>query len=128
MKIHESYNLQIWVGLRAHYTETLFDIQDVRNVVDAYIKKNKTCVTITPTEFRYVDGWEPGVIIGLIQYPRFPKKEVVLLEDAKNIALLLKECLHQERITITSPTWTYMLEDSDADADGSTVWETFHKK
>jgi len=114
MKIEKSYNLQIWVGLREGYTDVICDVETVRMVIDKYINEHKVCVTITPTEFRYVAGWEPGVVVGLIQYPRFPVKESVLLEHAKNIAIQLKKILDQFRVTITSPKWTYLIEDEDA--------------
>jgi len=113
MKIEKSYNVQIWVGLREGYTDFIHDMDSVRAVIDNYIEANSTCVTITPTEFRYYKGFEPGVIIGLIQYPRFPKKESQILEQAKDIAILLKETFKQNRISITTPKYTYMIEDED---------------
>ena len=113
MKIEKSFNVQVWVGLRMGYSDILFDTGIVAEIIDAYTKEHNTCVTITDTEFRYVDGWEPGVIVGFIQYPRFPKKESQILEDAKNIAILLKKKLNQFRVSISTPYYTYLIGDED---------------
>lgn len=68
------------------------------------------CVTVTPTHFRYVDGEEPGVIIGWINYPRFPREPEEIKERAFNLAKHLMMMLNQERMSITTPDETYMLE------------------
>lgn len=31
------------------------------------------CATITPTDYIYTGGEEAGIVVGLIDYPRFPK-------------------------------------------------------
>ena len=80
-----SYNVQIWVGLRIGYSNEFHTLDDVRAICDAYISEINDCITITPTEYRYVNGWENGVVIGLIQYPRFPRK----VRDIKKMAMLL---------------------------------------
>lgn len=110
MKILRSYNIQIWVGRRKHYTNQTFSLDYVRGIVDQYVNSVRDCVTITPTEFRYVDGHEPGVIVGLIQYPRFPRTRRQLRLRAINLAKMLMVGLHQYRVTITTPGRSIMLE------------------
>lgn len=111
MKTTKSFNVQIWVGLREGYGSNIFSIEDVRKICDEYVNEEKDCITITPTEFMYVNGWEPGVIIGFINYPRFPREEYIITDRAFVLASLLKKGLKQFRVSIVTPTETYMLED-----------------
>jgi hypothetical protein len=90
MKIEKSFNVQIWVGLKETYNnEKIHNLDDVRFICDEWVNEVKDCVTITPTEFRYVDGFEKGVIVGYISYPRFPRSE----EGIKARAIKLGEKL-----------------------------------
>ena len=114
MKTVKSFNVQIWVGLRSSYSDTVYTIADVERIVDFYIIHIADCITITPTEFRYVNGSEPGVIVGWINYPRFPRTEVDIIDRALSLAKRLKEGLNQERVSIVAPEFTYMLEDGDS--------------
>ena len=54
------------------------------------------CVTIEPVEYIYTGGQETGYIVGLINYPRFPATAEAIYEQAKILALKLKEegCQH----------------------------------
>jgi hypothetical protein len=64
------------------------------------------CVTVTPTEYVYSGGQESGVIVGLINYPRFPSTPEQIDEQAQWIAAHLVEALHQRSYTIETPTRT----------------------
>tara|TARA_R110000851_G_scaffold139486_1_gene276511 strand:+ start:199 stop:552 length:354 start_codon:yes stop_codon:yes gene_type:complete len=114
MKILKSYNVQIWSGLKETYNnENIHDLDDVRAICDEFVNEFKDCVTVTPTEFRYVDGFEKGVIVGYISYPRFPRPD----EGIKARAIVLGEKLmiglNQYRVTITTPTESIMLENEN---------------
>ena len=111
MKIFKSYNVQIWVGLKKHYTDKVYTLDDVRCICDDWVNNVKACVTITPTEFRYVNGNELGVIVGFIQYPRFPNTEEEIRGRALNLAEILMYELEQYRVTVTTPTESIMLEN-----------------
>jgi hypothetical protein len=115
MVIVESFNAQIWVGLRVGYTDKLHTLDDVREICDRYVNDVKYCVTITPTEFRYVDGNEPGVIVGLVNYPRFPISVPGLVTRATELAGYLMDELEQFRVTVTTPNKSYMLESAKDD-------------
>lgn len=119
MKIEKSYTVQIWVGLRTGYGHYYFNLNDVRKICDEFVNELDEnglgdCVTITPTEYRYVNGWEPGAIVGFVNYPRFPRSPEKLLEKALAIAERLKKELKQFRVTVVTPDNTYMLEDEQA--------------
>lgn len=112
MKILKSYNVQIWVGLKQMYNDKkTHTIDDVRIICDKYVNEIKDCVTITPTEFRYVNGNENGVIVGYIQYPRFKRTEAEIRKRAIELANTLMIELNQYKVTVTTPKKSYMLEN-----------------
>jgi hypothetical protein len=124
MKVFKSYNVQIWVGLREAYTDKIHTIGEVEEIVDKFVNDVKDCVTITPTDFRYVDGHEPGVIIGWINYPRFPRNPSEITERALTLARALLYDLGQLRVSITTPDDTYMLESVELGEDKYEQGET----
>jgi hypothetical protein len=111
MKTEKSYNVQIWCGLRSGYSDKIYTIDDVRRICKIYIADIRDCISITSTEFMYVDGSEPGVIIGWINYPRFPRTEIDIEDRALSLAKRLRDGLCQERVTITTPNYSYMIEN-----------------
>lgn len=68
------------------------------------------CVTVTPTEYVYTGGAESGVIVGLIQYPRFPSSTSEIFDKADKLGKRLCEGLHQASYTISTPTTTFYFE------------------
>ena len=109
MKTVDSFNIQIWVGLRIGYTSEIYTIDDVRRICDEFCNEVKQCVTITPTEYRYVDGSEDGVMIGFINYPRFPATPMAITDRALVLAHKLMIGLKQNRVSVVTPQTTYML-------------------
>lgn len=73
--------------------------KETQTIVDEIVNEGY-CLSITKTEFRYLNGFEPGIIIGLVKYPRYPKTNKEILEKAIEIAKIFKEKFQQERITI----------------------------
>lgn len=61
------------------------------------------CVTVTPTSYIYTGGQEAGVIIGLINYPRFPSEPSAIWDCAEQLAAQLRDALGQESYTIQAP-------------------------
>lgn len=110
MKSVKSYNVQIWVGLREQYSDTIHSYDEVNKICNDFCNEFKDCVSITKTEFSYVNGSEPGVIIGLIKYPRFPIDKKVILNRAIILAKRFKYQFNQYRISITTPNKTYLIE------------------
>jgi len=113
MKTLPTYYANIYLGLRHGYSGTVTSIDHVREHLQSFCNDVKIGVTLTPTEFIYVDGGEPGVIIGLINYPRFPRN----VENIKRIALTIAEGLmelcHQERVSVVCSDETIMLEKDE---------------
>jgi len=65
---------------------------------------------VTRTRYIYVDGSEPGIIVGLINYPRFPSTPEQIREKALAIGEMLRTAMGQNRVTVQFPDETVMLE------------------
>jgi hypothetical protein len=65
------------------------------------------CVTVTPTTYIYTGGEESGVIVGFINYPRFPTTPDDLLTKARQLADGLMHGLCQHSYSIQTPETTY---------------------
>ena len=106
-----TFNAIIYVELRAKYKSHSHTIRYslAFDFIQEYCDRVGLCVTVTETTFIYTKGREPGIIVGLINYPRFPKDP----EDIKNIALdlanKLKHYCNQNRVSIVFPDETIML-------------------
>jgi hypothetical protein len=107
-----TYYANIWLGTRAGYDGDLFSIQKIWDICQEYVEKG-LCVTVTPTHFIYTGGEEPGVCIGLINYPRFPSPPQEILDDAVALAEILMKEMKQFRCTIVTPQETFLLENED---------------
>jgi hypothetical protein len=111
MKSNATFTASIYIGTRHGYSEDkLSSIDEIRQWLKEFCNDVKLGVTLTPTEFIYVDGGEPGVIVGLINYPRFPKPIKEIKENARAIAQGLMELCEQERVSIVFSDETIMLE------------------
>ncbi len=64
------------------------------------------CVSVTRTEYIYTNGQESGVVVGLINYPRFPSLPEQIVEKAKALTLLLISTLNQTSASIQTPDET----------------------
>jgi len=101
MKIVDNYEAKIWLGLREGYTDTIEDAKTVKGFIEGWCTGKKQCVNVSPTEFIYVDGNEPGLIIGFINYPRFPMSQPEIKNRAIELATLLMKRFKQYRVSIT---------------------------
>ncbi len=64
------------------------------------------CVTVTETRYMYTGGMTFGVIVGLINYPRFPSTPDQLWAHAEALGARLCKGLKQESYTIQAPDKT----------------------
>jgi len=123
MKIIDNYEAKIWLGLRSGYTNKYFEIAEVSELISNWCTNKGQCVTITPTEFFYVKndetgtGREPGLIIGFINYPRYPLSEAEIGNRARELTELLMKKFNQHRVSITFypsvPGGTVMIENEE---------------
>jgi hypothetical protein len=71
-----------------------------------YCFEHGACVTLTPTTYVYTGGAETGLIVGLINYPRFPKDPEALMAQAATLAEFLMDELCQGSCTVQGPELT----------------------
>lgn len=110
MKTTQAYNVQIWCGLKIGYEGPEHSISDVIKLCQDYVNKEKECVTVTSTSFVYTDGFENGAVVGFISYPRFAKNRLIIRSRALQLAKILMDSLGQNRVTVTTPDESIMLE------------------
>ena len=119
MAIVETYWANIYVGRRRGYSDLESDIIDmdrIRTLVSKFCQDGPG-VTITKTEFYYKDGSEPGVILGLINYPRHPSSVKDIEKDALALASIMRDVLGQYRVTVVFPDKTIMLGSIEGGRD-----------
>ena len=109
----KTYTAQIFVGLQEGYDGPTHSISVVYGVCATYVEEVKLCVTVTPTSFFYVGDEEPGAIVGLISYPRFPTTEEEIRAKAFVLAQRLKAKLRQLRVTIVFTDRTVTLGEKE---------------
>jgi hypothetical protein len=91
------------------------DVSEAREICRAFCDEEGLCVTVTPTTYVYTDGEEAGVIVGLINYPRFPSEPSDIVTAAKLLALELMHKLGQESVTVQTPDETCWFSIRTAD-------------
>jgi len=111
MKINKAYNVQVWCGLKERDTDVIHTMVEVKEICQEFVNEVKECVSITPTDFYYVNGFETGVVVGFIQYPRFPRKKKEIKSNAIKLAEMLMTRCNQYKVTITTPKKSIMLEN-----------------
>ena len=103
----------IFVGSTEGYDGQRHQIGEIEWICRKYCDEVGLCVTVTPTKFVYKDGDEPGAIVGLIQYPRFPKSSMEIRRLAMTLGERLRAGLKQIRVTVQMPEETILLGDKE---------------
>lgn len=106
-----TYSGTIYLGLKHTTSGTITDISTVKQAIQKYVDTVGLCVSFTATEFIYTNGSEPGLIIGLINYPRFPSEFSKIEAQAIELAHKLKKLCRQERVSVVFPARTVMIEE-----------------
>ncbi len=115
MKTENTYQATIHVGLKIRNTGEIQPYQKAFDICQYFVDEKKECISFTPTTYIYTNGFEPGVIIGFIQYPRFPKPEEEIHKRAMELAETLMLKLQQYKVSVVCPEGTYMLENDLGD-------------
>jgi hypothetical protein len=114
MKTLPTFQATIFCGFKPGYSALVkFDedyFNEAKIICQAYCDKIGFCVTIKPTFFIYTDGSEPGVEVGIINYPRFPKEFEEIKRLALDLAKQLKKHFLQKRVSVVFTDETIMLE------------------
>ena len=113
-KTVETFWARIYVGFKERETgKNIGSIRKTRKICQRFVDDLSYCVTIKPIEYRYCKGWERGVEIGLINYPRFPVKNFQTKVYALSLAETMKAAFKQIRVTVVMPKETIMLGQYD---------------
>lgn len=75
------------------------DVQLARQFLQKYVMDG-ACVSISEEQYIYTLGREDGIVVNLINYPRFPKTEEELLDQAITLARKLMIELYQGSCTV----------------------------
>lgn len=102
----------IYVGLQQGYDGPHKTVAEAREICQIYCDDVKLGLTLTPTEFIYVNGCEPGVVVGLINYPRFPKTNEEVEAHALTLGELLMKTMNQYRVSVMTNVNAHLLENS----------------
>lgn len=90
---------------------------DARQVCREYCDEIGLCVTLAPTEYIYTGGFEGGLVVGLINYPRFPEQSCRIECHAEALGQKLMAALGQESFSIQTPTETTWFSVRPADLE-----------
>ncbi len=105
----KAFTATIYVGSKVRETGELIPLTVAMDWLQEYVNRVHLCVTATPTHYIYVDGSEPGLAIGLINYPRFPSTAEVIRGQALEIGEGLRVLMRQQKVSVVFPTETVML-------------------
>lgn len=75
------------------------DINLARQVLQEYVMRG-ACVSISAEEYIYTMGNESGLVVNIINYPRFQQTERALLQQTQELAELLLDRLFQGSCTV----------------------------
>jgi hypothetical protein len=108
-----TFTATIYVGLKHHYDGDVMPFEEVEKIIQDYVDRIGLCVTVTRTKYLYTKGNEPGIIVGFINYPRFPSTSDDIRYKSLDLAqILLKEC-KQMQLSIVFPDETLMISNID---------------
>jgi hypothetical protein len=90
-------------------------IFEAETICRNYCDEVGLCVTVTETNYCFTGGEEAGVIVGLINYPRFPAEPAAIWDRAEALATRLCDRLCQQSYTIQAPDKTVWFSHREKD-------------
>jgi hypothetical protein len=111
----KTFEAKIMLGLREGYLNRIHPVCEALGIIQEFCDVEGLCVTITETTFIYTrtpetpHGYDPGLIIGLIHYPRFPKEEWEIKATAMLLAKILKDHFRQIRVSVVCTDETVII-------------------
>lgn len=82
-------------------------IEVAKQIIREECLREGLCVTIEPTTYIYTGGEEAGYVVGLLNYPRFPKTIDELDARARNLMKKLIDGTHQHSGLMVTPSNSY---------------------
>lgn len=84
------------------------DLEQAKQLCREYCLEVGACITVEPVSYIYTGGEEAGVVVGFIDYARFPKSPEQIKAQADDLAhrLMMRMCQHSYSITTPDgSTW-----------------------
>ena len=93
------------------FTAHIFVAGDVRiaKAVCAKYVEQGLCVSISECDYFYTGGNERGIDVCLINYARFPSGYHTITEQAKELAVLLRDGLGQRSVSVVTDYQSFYL-------------------
>lgn len=82
------------------------DIEQAKQRIREMAYNQGMCVTVSLVDYIYTGGEEKGLVVGLIQYPRFEVDEQTLEKNLIFLAENLATRLCQKSFTVSTPNST----------------------
>ena len=98
-KIETAESFPVSIFIAGNYSHAV-------RIAQNYCDRIGFCVTVTPTRYVYTGNNEEGVIVGLINYPRFPADQETIMNHAIELGNRLLEGLDQQSFSIQNPVKT----------------------
>lgn len=108
-----TYEAKIYLGLKAGYYGETSPTSEVEQICQRYVDKVGLAVTVQKLNFIYTDGNEKGIVVGLINYPRFPSSNVEVNEHAFELANQLVKALDQYRCSVVTTDNTFLITNPE---------------
>jgi hypothetical protein len=106
-KYDRAYKVEIFIGCD--------DLQAAFDICESYCTEIGLCVTVMPTMYFYRGGHCEGIVVGLINYARFPALPLAIWNKAHELAERLKIGLTQGSYTIQDHHETMFVSTRDED-------------
>lgn len=92
------------------------NIRGAEAICSDYCDERGLCVTVSETNYIYTHGQQYGVVVGLINYGRFPAPPEQIWSHAEVLAERLRIGLKQESYTIQAPDKTVWISFREGEA------------
>jgi len=110
MKKINTFEAKIYIGLRKGYEAVIHSLEEIEKICQSFCNEKGWCVTVQKLNFIYKNGNEPGCVIGIINYPRFPMDELAIKKRVLELAEILLHKMEQNRLSVVYPDETVMIE------------------
>lgn len=87
-------------------------VEYAKYIIQKWARKG-ACVQVTECDYIYTGGRECGFTARLINYPRFPKENKKVLDDAVELGTLLLTELAQTSFSVETPETTFMFSTKE---------------
>jgi hypothetical protein len=107
-----TFTATIYLGYKYHYDGKEIYPKEVFNFIQNWVNEISMCVSVRSIEFQYKGGWENGLAITFINYPRFPSTPEKIKANALDLAEKLTILCKQYRVTIVCTDETIMISNT----------------